>query len=379
MATVLAVESTLKEAQELLRQIAAEQPEAVALTTRLDEVGREILVRGTYTQTYEELAWSARIAWRNNSRCVGRHYWQGLMVRDCRSLTSGPEIFEALVEHLRLSTNGGSIRPTITVFAPESANGGPRIWNEQLIRYAGYRLPDGSVVGDPRQVELTDAVRRLGWRGGPGTRFDILPVVIETPATGPRLYELPRDAVLEVPISHPDLPWFADLALRWHALPAISGMMLDAGGVRYTAAPFSGWYLGTEVATRNLADEARYDQLPVIARRMGLDMRREDSLWRDRALVELNFAVLHSFRQAGVRITDHHTVTRHFVTFEDRELEQGREIFADWSWIVPPTAGSTTPVFHRQYRDATAKPNFFWLPEPWRRQGAAGGCPFAAG
>ena len=33
--------------------------------------------------------------------------------------------------------------------------GEPAIWNEQLIRYAGYRLPDGTVVGDPRHADLT--------------------------------------------------------------------------------------------------------------------------------------------------------------------------------------------------------------------------------
>ena len=36
----------------------------------------------------------------------------------------------------------------------------------------------------------------------------------------------------------------------------------------------------------------------------------------------------------------------------------GRRCPADWSWIVPPTAGSTTPVFHRSYHDFDASPNF---------------------
>lgn len=31
-----------------------------------------------------------------------------------------------------------------------------RIWNSQLVRYAGYRQQDGSVRGDPANVEITE-------------------------------------------------------------------------------------------------------------------------------------------------------------------------------------------------------------------------------
>ena len=47
--------------------------------------------------------------------------------------------------------------------------------------------------------------------------------------------------------------------LRWHAVPAISNMPLRIGGVTYPAAPFNGWYLGTEIGARNLIDIDRYD------------------------------------------------------------------------------------------------------------------------
>ena len=30
-----------------------------------------------------------------------------------------------------------------------------RIWNSQLVRYAGYEQEDGSVIGDPINVEFT--------------------------------------------------------------------------------------------------------------------------------------------------------------------------------------------------------------------------------
>jgi nitric-oxide synthase len=145
-------------------------------------------------------------------------------------------------------------------------------------------------------------------------------------------------------------------------VPAISDMPLDIGGVRYPAAPFNGWYMGTEIGARNLADPDRYDQLPAVAARLGLDMSSDATLWRDRALVELNRAVLWSFERAGMKITDHHTESRRFVAHLDRERRAGRRTPADWSWIVPPMSGSTTPVFHRYYDEADQRPNFYLDP-----------------
>lgn len=31
-----------------------------------------------------------------------------------------------------------------------------RIWNSQLIRYAGYKIADGTIIGDPASVEFTE-------------------------------------------------------------------------------------------------------------------------------------------------------------------------------------------------------------------------------
>ena len=57
-------------------------------------------------------------------------------------------------------------------------------------------------------------------------------------------------------------------------MPALANMCLEIGGVCYPAAPFNGWYMGTEIGARNLADPGRYNQLPEIAARMGLDTAR---------------------------------------------------------------------------------------------------------
>jgi nitric-oxide synthase len=327
----------------------------------LAEVHKEVEQTGTYLQSYDILAYGARVAWRNASRCIGRIHWNTLAVRDMRHLTKAEDIFEALLEHIKLATNGGKITPLITIFAPQQpGQPGIRIWNPQLIRYAGYQQPDGTILGDPLHLNLTRIARQLGWRGGAGTPFDLLPIIIQMPNQPPRFFELPPELVLEVPLSHPDYPRFADLKLKWHALPVISNMRMEIGGVSYTAAPFNGWYMGTEIGARNLGDTHRYNLLPAIAHLMDLDTRTERTLWKDRAIVELNVAVLSSFAKEGVRIVDHHTASRQFLAHQQHEQLAGRPLAADWGWIVPPISASTTPVFHIPYKDGIQTPNFFY-------------------
>lgn len=352
-------------AREFLELIAEEQ-ERPFPAERMAAIEAEVELTGTYRHTRDELEYGAAVAWRHNTHCIGRLHWRKLVVRDMRQLERAEDVFGELVEHVRLATNGGHILPMITVFAAEAPGApGMRIWNPQLIRYAGYRQPDGSMIGDPLHAELTEAVTGLGWRG-PGGRFDVLPVVIEMPGEPPRLFELPPAAVLEVPLRHPEHGWFEELGLRWHALPAISDMRLEIGGVNYTAAPFNGWYMGTEIGGRNLSDAERYDVLPAIAERLGLDTRASRTLWKDRALVELNVAVLHSFAERGVTIVDHHTASRQLLRHEKKEHEAGRVVPGEWSWLVPPVSGSTSPIFHHGYfPDVTLTPNFFYQPRPW--------------
>jgi nitric-oxide synthase, bacterial len=346
-------------AAEFIEMHRREIPGAGPAGPRLREIRREISLTGTYRHTADELEFGAQVAWRNSSRCIGRLYWKSLKVRDRREVDTAAGVAEECAAHLRAATNHGRIRPTITVFAPDTpARRGPRIWNEQLVRYAGYRTPDGSVRGEPSSAKLTDLARALGWDTDGQGRFDVLPLVISTPDESPRVFELPADAVTEVHLIHPRFPWFIELGLRWYAVPVICDMCLEIGGICYPAAPFNGWYMGTEIGARNLADPDRYNQLPEIAGRMGLDTTRDRSLWRDLALVELNLAVLHSFETAGVMITDHHTESRRFLTHLAREERAGRICPADWTWIVPPISGSATGVFHRYYSDAELRPAY---------------------
>lgn len=58
------------------------------------------------------------------------------------------------------------VSSAITVFPQRAPGRGDfRIWNSQLVRYAGYRQQDGSVRGDPANVEITEVGTARG-RGG---------------------------------------------------------------------------------------------------------------------------------------------------------------------------------------------------------------------
>jgi nitric-oxide synthase, bacterial len=345
----------MREAEEFL--VLPEVPRVRA--SRLAEVRAEIEATGCYAHTTEELLAGAKLAWRNHARCVGRGHWRSLKLLDFRHCATAEEVADACWEHLRYSTNGGALRSVVSVFAPRSAKGAIRIWNPQLIRYAGYRQNGGGVIGDPLHADLTEIAQKLGWRGRGGP-FDVLPLIIQMPAQPPRMFEVPEDVALEVKITHPDLPWFAELGLKWHANPAVSNMSLEVGGLSYTAAPFSGWYVGCEIGARDFSDDYRYNLLPVVAERLGLDTSHDRTLWKDRALVELTRAVLHSYREAGVHIVDHHTVARQFIEHIDREQRAGRAVPTQWSWVNPPLSSSATPTFHREYDapDLDIRPNF---------------------
>ena len=56
------------------------------LQARLSQVKQEIEEKGHYDLTYEELAYGARLAWRNAPRCVNRIQWRQLEV--CQKLVN---------------------------------------------------------------------------------------------------------------------------------------------------------------------------------------------------------------------------------------------------------------------------------------------------
>jgi nitric-oxide synthase len=327
---------------------------------RKTRVLQEIRSRGVFHLTQAELKYGCQMAWRNSVRCIGRHFWKKLDLLDLRGAKNEEEVYAGCLQHLRQAFHGGAIRSTVTVFPSAGRDGtGPRIWNYQLSRYAGYRLKTGRILGDPMEATFTDFCLHLGWK--PPRRksaFDLLPLVISFPGRSPRLFPPPLAETVQIPIRHPDGPYLDDLDLRWYAVPAVANMLLEIAGLRFPAAPFSGWYMETEIGARNLADADRYNLLAEVARRFRLDRTRAASLWKDRALVELNRAVLHSFQKAGVRLMDHHSAAQSHLAFEQAEHQAGRKVFGRWDWLVPPLSGSTTPLWNRAYDPTEYSPNF---------------------
>ncbi len=354
---------------------------------RKSEIQLAIDETGTYRLSSLECTHGARVAWRNSIRCIGRLFWKGMHVLDQRHVQHIDDVFAALESHIAFATNGGAIRPAITLFPPEDPKTGVapfRIVSHQLLRYAGYTLEDGSIFGDPMNAAFTQECINLGWTPPlpeERTPFDLLPVMVETADGTRHIHKWPEGLVLQVPMEHPDSHAFSTLGLTWYAVPIISDMILDIGGVRFPAAPFNGWYMETEIGARNFGDKHRYNQLEVVADVMGFDRSSERTLWRDKALVELNVAVLHSFKKAGVKLIDHHTAVEQHEQFERLESEAGRPVTGEWSWLVPPLSGSTTSVFHREFDATEHKPNFFYRASLDKEKTASSesskGCPFS--
>ena len=366
------INSVAKEAEVFLKQCYLEQGLAEVFLPRWQEVKESIERTGTYEHTLDELAYGTKLAWRNSNRCLGRNFWRSLQLRDMRHLQTEEEIFQSLVEHIKFGTNNGNLRSTITILNP---NLNIKVWNNLMLRYAGYRQPDGTILGDPANVELTEQALKLGWSKESKTRFDVLPLIIQVGEGQPKWFEIPPEIILEVPISHPRYQWFAELGLKWFGLPAVSNMMLDMGGIQYPT-PFNGFYMGAEIGGRNFSDTYRYNMLPIIAEKIGLDSSENISLWKDLALVEMNVAVLHSYKLHGVRMLDHHTLTDSFMQFVDEEQKCDRHVYGDWRWLVPPLSGSTVPVYPLEFENRLLKPNYFYLPDPWEKEPQAGKCPF---
>lgn len=332
---------------------------------RLEEVTKEIESSGTYQLKDTELIYGAKHAWRNAARCVGRIQWSKLQVFDARDCTTAHGMYNYICNHIKYATNKGNLRSAITIF-PQRTDGKHdfRVWNSQLIRYAGYKQPDGKILGDPANVEFTEICMQLGWKP-PKSRFDVLPLLLQANGNDPELFEIPEDLVLEVPITHPKFEWFKELDLKWYGLPAVANMLLEVGGLEFPACPFSGWYMGTEIGVRDFCDTSRYNILEEVAKMMNLDTRKTSSLWKDQALVEINIAVLHSFQTCKVTIVDHHSATESFMKHMENEYRVRGGCPGDWVWIVPPMSGSITPVFHQEMLNYHLTPSFEYQPDPW--------------
>ena len=247
-------------------------------------------------------------------------------------------MYQDILEHFKYAANGGAIKPVISVYPPKTdEDSAPvRIWNPQLIAYAAYRRPDGTIMGDPARLDITTLAIQFGWEPPADedkSDFDLLPLIISDYVTGfdkPKIFPLYSNDILEVPIEHPDHEAFADLQLRWYALPAISNIGVDIGGVVYQTCPFNGWYAVTEIG-RDFLDRQRYDLADAVA--VACDIPRTVlNVWRDDVQLQVHRAILHSFAKHSVSIVDHHTASNSFLEFFQGEIKARGKCPADWVW-----------------------------------------------
>ncbi|KAI2664471.1 Nitric oxide synthase, inducible [Labeo rohita] len=288
---------------------------------RIDRVTLEITLTGSYTLTTDELTFGAKQAWRNAPRCIGRIQWANLQLFDERQCKTAKDMFHALCTHIKYATNGGNMRT--------DGDHDFRVWNGQLIKYAGYQMEDGSVIGDPASVEFTQMCIQLGWKPKYG-RFDVLPLVLQANGEDPEVFDVPPELILE-----------------WYAIPAVANMLLEIGGLEFTACPFNGWYMGTEIGVRDFCDVQRYNVLERVGQLMGLETRKLSSLWKDQALVAINVAVIHSYQHLETEV----------------RLRGGCP--ADWVWLVPPMSGSLTSVYHQEMLNYILSPFFYYQADAW--------------
>ena len=85
-----------------------------------------------------------------------------LKIFDARNVTTAEDIFAAILRHITYAASVEGVPSAMTVFrhrtTPEEDF---RIWNAQLIKYAGYRQEDGSCIGDEGSAEFTEVCKRM--------------------------------------------------------------------------------------------------------------------------------------------------------------------------------------------------------------------------
>ncbi len=238
-----------------------------------------------------------------------------MLVRDRPLCTSPDEIFDEIVEHIKVASSGHNIRSVMTIFRPRRRDEtwGVKFWNSQFVRYAGYKNPTSDeILGDAENVGFTSYLidHNLWKPPAEKSAFDVLPIVIKIPGNDtPIAYELPASVNNEILIEHPEFPEVKKLGYKWTAIPALSNFSVMIGGIEYTAAQFNGWFVTTEIA-RNLLE--RYEALKPLATAMDFDPT--DKFLAQRVSIELEAAILYSFEKRNVTIVDPATVGHSFIT-----------------------------------------------------------------
>ena len=184
---------------------------AADAAARVKAIEAEIEATGTYVQTFDELEHGIRVAWRNAPKCGNRKHWEELQLLDLRACTTNAGMAAACVDHITKAVASGVTDCFLTAFRPHSGDAamrrGPRVWNDQLLGWAGYKRPDGTILGDPRKAAFTEMIeKRFGWKGPANgrTQFDILPLVVQIdPDEPPELFPMPASLAAPIAIWHP--------------------------------------------------------------------------------------------------------------------------------------------------------------------------------
>lgn len=303
----------------------------------------EIFKTETYDLTYDELQYGAKLSWRNAPKCANRAHWQELIVKDYRNVQTNNECNEALLEFLDESISSGATKTLMAVFPHRKPHQkqGPRAWNSNLYRFAGYRTKDG-ILGDPRDVEFTQLlIERHGWVP-PSTRskWDPLPLLIQFDETQPpQLFPLPSQYVPIIHLEHPDHLGFNVLGLRWFAIAVVAGRELSIGGLVFTMAPFVGYFMDMDVV-RDLTDPSRYDVCLEVAEAVKIDTSSANPIWKDEAFMVVNQSVVSSFANSGFACISHHVMAAEFYKFYKNEMATRGYCPGNWKWLTPCTVSS---------------------------------------
>ena len=340
----------------------------LAKDERVAEALSTMEATGDYEHTFDELSWAAKTAWRNAPRCVGRNLWKTLTVVDERNALSCKDIFDAICKNLRLAYNGGQINPSAVVFrqryTKDKDTSGIRVWNGVLLAFAGFVKENGDIIGDPKNVYLANLAKSLGWKPKKGP-FELLPIMISDANQNTEIFELPDDIKgYMVNITHPTEPEITRLDLRWYAIPSVSSMMLEAGGIQYTCSQIAGFFQDTEISVMNLLAESRYNLMEPIGRALKLDVSMNSTYWKCTVATELTRAVYHSFKLARVSMTDHFTLADNFNSFMKEEVKTRGGCPTDWLWVVPPMSGGLVPTFHHEYLRYALSPSYEYQAGP---------------
>lgn len=238
-----------EELDERIKEALTEISNTAILSTLTDHDGKasEGLAGGTYHRRTNELEHGVRAAWRNSRRCIMRSEHEHLALCDLRAVYSSREMARSIIKGMQKAFNRGHIVPTVFMFPPRApGKRGPMIWNSQILAFAGYQQEDGSILGDPANVELTKSMIEFGWKPPmERSRWDFLPLITMAEHDSPYMMELPLELRRTVQITHPlYAKEFSDLDLKWVVAPALSRLGSDIGGNQYTASPFIGWFMG---------------------------------------------------------------------------------------------------------------------------------------